>query len=109
MASRFDYNYVGVGEYMRTDPELVAGLRARADLALAFAKSIAPVGTPQEHDHHPGHYRDSLEVRGPVGFRDRVGFTIETDVDYAPAVEREHHTLAATVAAFSDPHGGEGL
>jgi hypothetical protein len=109
MAIRFDYNYVGVGEYMRTDPALAAGLHARADLALAFAKSIAPVGTPEESDHHPGHYRDSLEVRGPVGFRDRVGFTIETDADYAPAVEAHHHTLAATVAAFSDPHGGEGL
>jgi hypothetical protein len=67
------------------------------------------VGTPEEADHHPGHYRESLEVRGPVMAKDRQGFLLGSDVDYASAVEHRHHTLGATVAAFGDPRGGEGL
>lgn len=106
--SSFVYNYAGVGEYIRTDPELAAGLHARADLALAFAKSIAPVGDPAM-DPHPGRYRESLEVTGPFISRDRLSFRVQTDVDYAVAVERHHHTLATVAAAFSDPRGGEGL
>lgn len=109
MAVRFEYDYAGVGEYMRTDAELLAALHERAQTALAFAKAIAPVGTPQEADHHPGHYRESLQVDGPHGFRDRAGYLLGSDADYAIAVEAEHEVLARTVAAFSDPRGGEGL
>lgn len=108
MAINFDYNYSGVGEYMKTDPELAVALRGRADLALAFAKSIAPIGSPAAGDHHPGHYRDSLTVTGPH-VTDRVSWHIETDVDYAPAVEHDHHVLGKTIAAFGDPKGGLGL
>lgn len=107
--TRFEYSYSGVGEFMRTDPDLAASVRARAELALQFARSIAPVGTPQEHDHHPGHYRDSLKVQGPVMFKDRAGYQLGSDAEYATAVEHDHQTMAATVAAFGDPRGGEGL
>lgn len=107
--SRFVYSYTGVGEFMRTDPDLAAGVRRRAELALAFARSIAPVGTPAEGDHHPGHYRDSLAVRGPVAFRDRTGHQLGSDAGYAVDVEHTHQVLERTVAAFSDPHGGPGL
>jgi len=106
---RFDFDYRGVGEYMRTDPDLARAVFERATLAHAFAKSIAPVGTPAEHDHHPGHYRESLTLRGPVMSKDRPGYVIETDAVYAPAVEAEHHVLKKTIAAFGDPKGGAGL
>jgi hypothetical protein len=107
--TRFEYSYSGVGQFMRTDPDLAAGVRARAELALAFARSIAPTGTPAEHDEHPGHYRDSLQIQGPVLFKDRAGYQLGSDAPYATAVERDHHVLAATVAAFGDPRGGEGV
>ncbi|MCW2904690.1 MAG: hypothetical protein JWO67_6955 [Streptosporangiaceae bacterium] len=107
--SRFDYSYAGVGEFMRTDPDLAAGVRRRAEVALAFAQSIAPVGTPEEGDHHPGHYRDSLQVHGPVAFSDRAGHQLGSDAGYAADVEHAHQVLARTVATFSDPHGGSGL
>ncbi len=108
MPSRFVYSYAGVGEYMRTDRDLSDALRERADLAVAFAKSIAPVGTPPG-DEHPGRYRDSLDVRGPVMFTDRAGWEIGSSEPYATAVEAHHHTMGAAVAAFSHPRGGPGL
>lgn len=107
--TRFDYDYAGVGEFMRTDPALAAAVRARAELALEFARSIAPVGTPAENDEHPGHYRESLKIEGPVMFRDRAGYQLGSDAPYATAVEHDHHTIGAAVAAFGDPRGGEGL
>lgn len=109
MALNFQYDYRGVGEYMRTDPDLARALHDRAELALAFAKSIAPVGTPQEGDRHPGHFRDSLELKGPRVSKDRQGFVIESDTDYGPAVEHDHHVMRRTIAAFGDSKGGEGL
>ncbi len=109
MPNRFDYSYTGVGLYMRTDPDLAAGLHARAERALEFAKSIAPVGTPLEGDHHPGHYRDSLKVEGPEVHRDRMRYRLGSDADYADAVEHNHQVIGRTVAAFSDPRGGPGL
>ncbi len=107
MPSYFQYNYAGVGEWMRTDAALAAGVAARAELALAFAKSIAPVGTPPE-DEHPGQFRDSLEVRGPYLQGDRLGYELGSDVEYGKAVEARHHVIRATVAAFGDPRGGPG-
>lgn len=107
MPSYFQYSYVGVGQFMRTDPDLAAGVRARAELAVAFAKSIAPVGTPPD-DEHPGRYRDSLEVTGPHVQRDRIDFRLGSAEPYATAVEANHHTVLSAVAAFSDPHGGPG-
>jgi hypothetical protein len=107
--ARFVYDYQGVGAWMRTDPTLAAAVRARADLAAELAKSLAPVGTPEEGDHHPGHFRDSIDVEGPIRLRDRLGFGITSSADYADAVEANHHVFEAVRHALSDPRGGPGL
>jgi hypothetical protein len=111
MATRFVYDYRGVGEFMRTSPELSARLAERAVMARDFARAIAPTGTPQEGDHHPGHFRDSIDSRGPglSGKRDRISYAFGSDADYATAVEAEHQVFGRTVAALGDAKGGEGL
>lgn len=101
----FEYSYTGVGEWLRSDPDLTQELHTIADRALAFAKAIAPIGDPAAGDEHPGHYRDSLEVSGPYVQGRRVTFHLEANAVYSREVEDRHQVLAKTVAVFSDPKG----
>lgn len=109
MSWTYEMDLAGIGEYLRTDTELAASLYERAKVAEAFAKAISPVGTPHEHDHHPGHYRESWSVGAPKPSKDRQAAIVENTADYAPAVEADHHVAGRTIAAFSDPKGGPGL
>lgn len=111
MAIRFDYDYRGVGQYLRTDPDLAARIAEKAAAARDLARAIAPVGTPAEDDHHPGHFRESIEMRGPSmgNKRDRITYAVGSDADYATSVEAQHQVFARTLAAFGDARGGAGL
>lgn len=57
---RFVPNRVGLRQFLR-NPVLAQALKAKAEEALKYAQSIAPVGDPTT-DPHSGAYRDSLAV-----------------------------------------------
>ena len=70
MTVRYEGDYQGIGQLMRSD-EMAAAMAAAAAPALDYAKAISPVG---RDDPHRGEYRenwhmDTLNAGGPDGRR----------------------------------------
>ena len=94
----------GIARFEERDPELNASLAALARQAVAYAKRIAPVGTPAEEDEHPGAYRDSIQYEkreeGP-------GYRIFSDdekahwIEYGAQHMRRHSVLTRAVGTIS--------
>jgi len=55
-------NSPGVRAFEESDPGLNAAIEALAARARDYARSIAPVGSPADDDHHVGAYRDSIDI-----------------------------------------------
>lgn len=70
--------------YLENDPELNARLEALARAGLAYARSIAPVGSPADGDERPGQYRDSIKV---VKSREGPGWFLFSDDNKAHWIE----------------------
>jgi hypothetical protein len=53
-------DFSGLGSWMRSSDALAAALLAHAEVGVAYAKSIAPVGP--DRDPHRGEFRDSIHA-----------------------------------------------
>jgi hypothetical protein len=62
-------------------PEMVHALKQIADRKAAKARSIAPVGNPDE-DPHPGQFRDSIESDAGIENGKAIGRLLSTDPDF---------------------------
>lgn len=51
-------SFEGLGGWMRSSEDLVAALKAHAEVGVTYGKSIAPVGPAR--DKHRGEFRDSI-------------------------------------------------
>lgn len=111
MTVRYKADYRGTGQLMNS-PEMVEVMRQVAEKGMAYAKSISPVGDPDE-DPHPGLYQESFEVTAQAhgGFHgDRAEAQIVNTAEYAAALEwgngafppysHGYHVLARTAAAL---------
>lgn len=72
--TRFDYDYDGMGAYLRSSTDLSAAVKAHAQVGVDFARAIAPVGPPR--DPHRGAFKASLHVEDDTGTDGRVGARI---------------------------------
>jgi hypothetical protein len=83
----FKLDYAGLGEYMRTSPELQEALLQLAKDGVEKIRPHAPVGDPAI-DPHPGAYKESLHAEVGMGVKqDRLGSRIVASVDHAAAEE----------------------
>lgn len=57
----FQLDYVQLGVWLRTSPELRSYLESMGHRGVEYARSIAPVGSRSTKHTHPGQYRDSLQ------------------------------------------------
>ena len=76
----FTPDYVAIGVWLRTSPEIRLHLEDLGRKGVAYARSIAPVGTRTTKDTHPGQYRDSIRFVVVVG-KSRMSLRIVSD-DY---------------------------
>lgn len=56
----FQFDYVQLGIWLRTSPELRGYLENLGHKGVEYARSIAPVGTRSTKHTQPGQYRDSI-------------------------------------------------
>lgn len=79
-AVTFQFDYVELGVFLRTNPELRAYLDDLGRKGVGYARTIAPVGTRTTKTTHPGQYRDSLKYEVTTG-KTRMTLRIFSD-DY---------------------------
>lgn len=99
-------DFEGMGEVLRTSPELADALYKVADRGAEHARSIAPVGKPNE-DKHSGRYIEMLHVTdGTSDVGDRQAARIVAGAPESAAVEwgneniRARHVLLNTKQAL---------
>lgn len=88
MAADQDFDDLVNGEPIKVDDELLADMLALAEDAAEYARSIAPVGDPNE-DPHSGAYRDNIVVEQKgnnvyVAFNDPKSHWIEYGTEHMP-------------------------
>ena len=77
MPVRYNYDYNGMGRYLRTSGELQsAALNFAKDIA-NVARSTAPVGG--RGDKHPGQFRDSIHAETHPTSRGAIGARVVAD------------------------------
>lgn len=105
--TRVSIDYQGLGRYLRGSTELRAALLAHAEVGARFAKSIAPVGPPD--DPHRGEFRDSIKAEthtAPGGF---VAARITASPIWVEFGRKRHrryegsHTLRKTAHYLNSP------
>jgi hypothetical protein len=87
----WDYrpDYAGIAGYLKSDPELRAELRRRAELGLTVARALAPRLREPRPDRIPGALAASGKVTDDgIGgvHHDRMQFSVVFDIFYAAAV-----------------------
>lgn len=90
-----ELNHATIGALLNGEFGMAGVLQGEGDKVLGAAKAAAPVVT--------GTYQASLYTR--VYHTDRMVVNVASDLDYAPAVERKHHTLTKALGASSGKPG----
>jgi hypothetical protein len=107
MATRYEANYAGIGQLMRSD-EMVAVVADVGAKALAYAQEISPVG--HGRDPHPGMYKaawrmETSSAGGP--HHDRAEARILNDaLDEVLADVVDGHDVPAKVIAYIEESAG---
>lgn len=101
-AAKLTMDFAAVGLWLRTSPELRAYLDDLGRKGLAYAQSIAPVGTRTTRHSTPGQYRDSLfyEItEGPHRMQLKIGAQDFTSwwVEYGSKHNTKHAVLRRTL------------
>lgn len=95
-------DYIAVGVWLKSSPELRARLDLIGQKGLGYARSIAPVGTRTTKYTHPGQYRDSLYYKITEG-RTRMNLTIGSRdftawwIEYGSKHNTRHSVLRRTL------------
>lgn len=77
---RFQWDYVQMGAYLRTSPDLSNACYEMAKEGAETAKGLAPVGTRDDKYHSPGRFRDSIKAERAKVLDGRQGAIITSDV-----------------------------
>lgn len=103
MENTLNIDYIAVGVWLRTSPEIRAYLEDLGKKGVEYAKSIAPVGSRVTKHSVPGQYRDSLKYEIRVG-RSRMYLRIYSDDFTAWWVEygSKHNTKRAVLRRTLD-------
>jgi hypothetical protein len=106
MATRYEADYAGTGQLMRTD-EMLAAVADAGAKALAYGEEISPVG--KGRDPHPGMYKagwrmETSSAGGPA--HDRAEARIINDaLDEVLADVVDGHDVPAKVLAYLEEQG----
>jgi predicted HAD superfamily Cof-like phosphohydrolase len=84
---RFKLNHAGMQQLLQSGG--IADMHRRAEAVASAARSSAPV--------EEGDYRDSIHVEDVV--TDRAVSRVVAGVEYSPAVEADHGTLARALGS----------
>lgn len=101
-AAKLRMDFAAIGLWLRTSPELRAYLDELGRKGLAYAQSIAPVGTRATKHSTPGQYRDSLfyEINvGPHRMQLKIGAKDFTSwwIEYGSLHNTKHAVLRRTL------------
>lgn len=105
-------DYAAVGEFLRTSPELRAYLDSLGRRGVAYARSLAPVGTRDTKTTHPGQYRDSLDfevIEGKTRMYLRI-FTRDYTawwIEYGSKKVPRYAVLRRTLDYLATGHAGD--
>lgn len=101
-------DYEGMGEFLRTSPDLADALHKVADRGLEIAKGLAPVGKPPQ-DEHAGRYLEMLHTtEGLSDVGDRQAARIVAGAPESAAVEWGNRNIEARHVLLNTKHALEG-